>query len=247
MKIILSPAKKMNVDLETLECYGLPSFLEDTKKILEELKSKSPDELKRLWKTNEQLTSVNIARLENMNLESNLTPAILSYEGIAYQYMAPSVLEQSHLDYIQEHLCILSGFYGVLRALDGVSPYRLEMQAKLKVDGCKDLYEFWGRKIYDYVSKESNIIINLASNEYSKIIEPYLRPEDLFITCVFGQIVHGKVVQKGTYAKMARGEMVRYMAINKVRTIEELKAFNHLGYQYSREFSTEKELVFIKV
>lgn len=98
-----------------------------------------------------------------MDLTRNLTPAILSYEGIAYQYMAPSVFEDGEFDYVQENLRILSAFYGVVKPLDGVTPYRLEMQAKAKVNGTKDLYEYWGDKIYREVSDEDRVIINLAS------------------------------------------------------------------------------------
>ena len=148
MKIILSPAKKMNVETDILTPSGLPEFLDRTEVILSWLRSKSYGELKALWDCNDKIAEQNFERLEHMDLRKNLTPAVLAYEGIAYQYMAPIIFENSHFDYVQEHLRILSGFYGVLRAMDGVTPYRLEMQAKATVDGNKDLYEFWGRRLY---------------------------------------------------------------------------------------------------
>ena len=147
-----------------------------------------------------------------MDLTKNLTPALLAYDGIQYTYMAPAVFEDGQFDYVQEHLRILSGFYGVVKPLDGVVPYRLEMQAKAAVSGHKNLYDFWGDSLYQEVMDESGILINLASKEYSKCIEKYLRPEDRYITCIFGELEGGRVVQKGVYAKMARGEMVRFMA-----------------------------------
>lgn len=109
-----------------------------------------------------------------MNLEGDLTPAILAYDGIAYKYMAPSVFEDSQFSYIQEHLRMLSAFYGVLKPMDGVRPYRLEMQAKLRVGDYKDLYAYWGDNLYKSIVDESHVIINLASKEYSKCIEKYL-------------------------------------------------------------------------
>ena len=147
MRIIISPAKKMNVDTDSLPCRGLPAFLPRTELLYERLRGMSYQELKSLWKCNDQIAKLNFERLQAMDLRRNLTPAILAYEGIQYQYMSPSVFTDGELAYVEEHLRILSGFYGVLRPFDGVTPYRLEMQAKLAVDGCKDLYAFWGGKL----------------------------------------------------------------------------------------------------
>ena len=210
----------MNVDTDTVECVGTPVYIKHTEKILSWLKSQSNEELKKLWKCNDKIAEQNFERLEHMNLYERLTPAVLSYEGLAYQYMAPAVFEDGHLDYVQEHLRILSGFYGVLKAMDGVTPYRLEMQAKASFDGYKDLYQFWGDRLYQEVRDDSGIIINLASKEYSKCIEKYLQKEDTYITCTFCEMVNGKLAQKGTYAKMARGEMVRFMAEYQIEDVE---------------------------
>ena len=207
MKIILSPAKKMNMVPDRLAPSGLPDFLDQTEEILAWLRDRSYEELKTLWKCNDKIVQQNIARLEQMELRDQLTPAVLAYEGIAYQYMAPSVFEDGHYDYVQEHLRILSAFYGVLRAMDGVTPYRLEMQAKASIGGKKDLYELWGNRLYEVVRDESRVIVNLASKEYSKCIEKYLTPEDRYITITFCEKSGNKLVTKGTYAKMARGEM----------------------------------------
>ena len=147
MKIILSPAKKMNMDPDRLAPAGLPDFLDQTEEILSWLRDRSYEELKTLWKCNDKIVQQNIVRLERMELRSQLTPAVLAYEGIAYQYMAPAVFESGHYDYVQEHLRILSAFYGVLRAMDGVTPYRLEMQANASIGGKKDLYELWGNRL----------------------------------------------------------------------------------------------------
>lgn len=244
MKIILSPAKKMNVDTDKLDIEGLPVFLDETKVLLDWLKGQSYEELKNLWRCNDKITQQNMERIKDMKLESGLTPALLSYEGIAYQYMAPAVFEDGHVSYVQEHLRILSAFYGVLRPLDGVTPYRLEMQAKALVAGYKDLYEFWGRKLYEKVRDRSGVIVNLASKEYSRCVEKYLTPEDTYITCVFAEMSGGKLVQKGTYAKMARGEMVRYMAEHQIEEPEQMKAFDRLGYRFREDMSTDVTYVF---
>ena len=244
MRIILSPAKKMNDEPESVQPVSVPVFLKQTEEIYHWLRGKSAEELKALWKCNDQIAAQNVERLENMDLKKNLTPALISYEGIAYQYMAPAVFEDGHLEYVQEHLRILSAFYGALKPMDGVTPYRLEMQAKASVGGYKDLYELWGRRLYDEVRGEDGIIINLASKEYSKCIEKYLTEDDTYITCTFCEEVNGKLVQKATYAKMARGEMVRYMAEHNVEEPEQMKAFDRLGYQFREDLSTEKEYIF---
>ena len=147
MRIIISPAKKMNVDSDSLPCADLPQFLPQTEILFEKLKAMSPADLKKLWKCNDSILQQNVDRLDWVNLRRGLTPAILAYEGIQYQYMAPNVFTQTEYDYIQRHLRILSGFYGILRPFDGVVPYRLEMQAKLAAENAKDLYGFWGESL----------------------------------------------------------------------------------------------------
>ena len=246
MKIIISPAKKMNIDTDSFEVQKLPVFLEDTKLLRKTMQDMSFAEVKSLWGCNDKLAELNYNRLADMVLEKSLTPAILSYEGLQYQHMSPMVFTEDALIYVEEHLRILSGFYGVVTPFTGVTPYRLEMQAKLSVDGKKDLYEFWGDKLYRAVIGEDHVIINLASKEYSKAIEKYLLPEDRFITIEFGEYVDGKVKQKGTFAKMARGEMVRFMAEHQVTNVEQIKQFNVMGYHYEEALSTDTKMVFIR-
>ena len=212
MKIILSPAKKMITDTDSIEPVALPEFIDKTTELLSWLKDKSKEELKAIWKCNDKIAEQNFYRLENMDIYHILTPAVLSYEGIAFQYMAPSVFENRQFEYIQNHLRILSAFYGVLKPMDGVTPYRLEMQAKVEIGDAKNLYEYWGDLLYHSVIDDSRIIINLASKEYAKCIEKYLAPQDRYITVAFCELSGDKLVTKGTYAKMARGEMVRFMA-----------------------------------
>ena len=246
MRLIISPAKKMNVTPDILEFQGYPEFLEDTDKLRRYVSGLSYGEAKELWKCNDSIAEQNFERFKDMDLRRNLTPAIMAYEGIQYQYMAPSVLDAKALAYVQEHLRILSGFYGILKPLDGVVPYRLEMQAKANVDGYKNLYAFWGKRLAENLFRQTNTIINLASKEYSKCISAHLTPEMTFITCVFGEYVNGKIVEKGTYAKMARGEMVRFLAERQAQSPEDLKVFDRLGYRFDADASDEKTYVFIK-
>lgn len=246
MRIIISPAKKMKVREDCLNHHDLPVFLEDTARIMNWVKSLSLAEAQTLWDCNEKLARENFDRFSKMELCERLTPAILSYEGIQYQYMAPAVFEDKMLAYVQEHLRILSGFYGVLKPLDGVTPYRLEMQAKTKIGGINGLYDFWENRLYQEVLDASHVFINLASKEYSKCIERYLMPQDRFVTCIFGELSNDKVVQKGTYAKMARGEMVRFMAEKNITEPENIKQFDRLGYRFVETLSTDTEYVFIK-
>lgn len=245
MRIIISPAKKMKEDTDSLECAGMPAYLEKTGRILRQLQSMTPEELKALWKCNDRIAGLNIERLRSMDLRRGLTPAILSYEGIQYQYMAPGVFTVDAIRYIQEHLRILSGFYGILKPFDGVRPYRLEMQAGLSVDGMRDLYAFWEDALAKNLMQETDCIINLASKEYSVCISKYLLNSVRMITCVFGEERNGKVIEKGTLCKMARGEMVRYMAENGIENPGDIKAFDRLNYRYSEEHSSENTFVFL--
>ena len=244
MKIILSPAKKMITDIDTIEPVALPEFIDKTTEILNWLKDKSKEELKAIWKCNDKILEQNFHRLENMDLYQMLTPAVLSYEGIAFQYMAPSVFEIQQFEYLQNHLRILSAFYGILKPMDGVTPYRLEMQAKVVIGDAKNLYEYWGDSLYCSLIDESRIIINLASKEYSKCIEKYLTPQDRYITVTFCELSGDKMITKGTYAKMARGEMVRYMAENNIENPVQIQKFERLGYSFRADLSSDSEYVF---
>ena len=244
MKIILSPAKKMIVDTDNLAPVELPVYIDKTAEVLNWMKSKSKEELKAIWKCNDKIAEQNFNRLGNMNLYQMLTPAVLSYEGIAFQYMAPSVFEDRQFEYVQNHLRILSAFYGVLKPMDGVTPYRLEMQAKVRIGDAKNLYEYWGDFLYRSVIDDSRIIINLASKEYSKCIEKYLSDKDKYITVTFCEQSGDKLVTKGTYAKMARGEMVRYMAEKEIENPADVQTFDRLGYNFRRDLSSEIEYVF---
>lgn len=245
MKIIISPAKKMNTDIDTLAPKGLPVYLDKTEQLLERLRALSYPEAKALWKCNDKIAALNYERVGNMDLRTSLTPAVLSYEGIQYQYMAPAVMEDSQLEYLENHLRILSGFYGILKPFDGVAPYRLEMQAKLRTDRGNDLYGFWDRLLYENLTADTDCILNLASKEYSRCIERYLEPDMRYVTVVFGELRDGKIVQKGTLAKMARGEMVRYMAEHQVEDVEQIRSFDRLSFHYAPEYSDEKKMVFL--
>lgn len=246
MKIIISPAKKMNMDTDSLPWRDLPVLLSITQQLCSSMQSMSYEELKKLWKCNDSIAELNVKRLENMDLHTRLTPAVLAYEGIQYQYMAPGVFTDREFDYIQEHLRILSGFYGVLKPFDGVTPYRLEMQAKLRAGESKDLYHFWGSMLADSLFAETGCIINLASKEYSVCVSKYLPANVRFITCVFGEEKDGRVIEKGTMCKMARGEMVRYMAENQIDDPEMIKSFDRLNYHFDKARSDDNCFVFIR-
>ena len=246
MRIIISPAKKMNADTDSLPWRDLPAFLPKTEQLCKQLQGMSYDELKSLWKCNDAITALNMSRLSSMQLHSCLTPAVLAYEGIQYRYMAPGVFTDREFDYIQQHLRILSGFYGILKPFDGVTPYRLEMQAKLKTEEGRDLYDFWGNSLANHLFAESCCIVNLASKEYSICISKHLPENVQFITCVFGEEKDGKVVEKGTMCKMARGEMVRYRAENNSTDPEKIKNFDRLCYRFDKTRSDDNLFVFLR-
>lgn len=245
MRIIISPAKKMKADRDSFHWRDLPVFLSETEILSRKLCEMRYEDLKKLWKCNDAITAVNMERLANLNLYTQLTPAILAYEGIQYQYMAPGLFTDREFDYIQEHLRILSGFYGILKPFDGVTPYRLEMQAKLRVGESKDLYDYWGDKPAQALFAETDCIVNLASREYSMCVSKYLPSSVRFITCVFGTEKDGKIVEKGTMCKMARGEMVRFMAENQITDPTDIQGFDRLGYHFDSAKSIGDKFVYI--
>lgn len=255
MKLIISPAKKMNVREDELEQTGLPCLIDKAETLLNYMRGLDRRTAQEIWKCNDTIADLNFERFLHMDLTKGLTPAILSYEGIQYQYMAPGVFQVNELDYVQQNLRILSGFYGILRPLDGIVPYRLEMQAKIDLAlGLKhftDLYTFWGDSIYRELVKDDRTVLNLASKEYSKAVEPFLEPDVTFINVVFGCIEsdkkgNPKIKVKGTEAKMARGEMVRYLAERGITSPGQVRAFDRLDYRFWPEFSDEHNYVFIK-
>lgn len=262
LKIIISPAKKMNRTDDVPVEAAMPGMLEKTEALRAYLHSLDYAALKAIWKCNDKIAAQNFERLQDMDLRRRLTPAVFAYEGIQYQSMAPMVFEKNHLDYIGEHLYILSGFYGILRAFDGVVPYRLEMQARISWEReygvVTSLYDYWGDGLYQVLADTGNAasngsepvtIINLASKEYSRAVEPWLEPGVRWIDCIFGELETEKngterVKVKATAAKMARGSMVRFMAQRQVTEAEQIKAFDEMGYRFQEQMSDDRTFVF---
>lgn len=242
MKIIIAPAKKMQVDQESFLVQSKPQFMDKTTELWDFLKSRSFDQLKQIWKANDKIVKENQERLKFEKLDQNLTPALMAYTGIQYQYLAGDVLEQNGLDYLQENLRILSALYGSLRPFDGIVPYRLEMQAPMI--GFKDysLYHFWGDLISREIFKDNNLVINLASKEYSRLVEPYVKDNQKLITVTFLEKKNDKWRQIATHAKMARGAMVHFMAQNQIDNLAGLKEFHDFGYEF--DSALENELIF---
>jgi len=249
MKIIISPAKKMNIDgdgISGFNEFSTPVFISEAEEILNTMKGMTYSQLKALWKCNDSIAELNFDRITHSNLSKAITPAVFAYDGIQYKNLSPNTLATDALEYIKNNLRILSGMYGVLLPFDAVIPYRLEMQAKLEVDGFSDLYKFWGRKIAEKLFENNDIVINLASKEYSKIVSDHLPEGKRIITCAFTENINGKLIEKGTLCKMARGACVRFMAENNIQNTEEIKKFNSLGYKFSEKDSNENTYTFIK-
>lgn len=246
MKIIISPAKTMCINTDNIAPVGSPVFIDKTKEILSYLQSLSYEEIKGLWKCSDKIAKDNFLRLKDTDLYSLLTPAILAYDGIAYKYMSPVIFEKAHFEYAQKNLRILSAFYGVLKPMDGITSYRLEMMAKAKISGSANLYKFWGSDIYNEVRDESGLFINLASKEYSRCIEDFATEKDTIVSYTFGELKNDEVIQKTVYVKMARGEMVRFMAENNVTDPSGTKSFNRLGFSFDEKRSRDSHFIFLK-
>ena len=246
MKIIISPAKQMGEERDVLPPAGRPVYEERAAQLAAYLRDLPYEALKELLSCGEKLARAAYETYQTMDFSRADTPALLAYRGIQYQYMAPQVFEGAYFTYVQEHLRILSGLYGILRPLDAVVPYRLEMQARVRLGPCRDLYRFWGDSLYRFLTADGErVIVNLASREYARAVEPYLTGADTFITCTFGELQGEKVVEKGVYVKMARGEMVRWMAERAVERAEQLREFDRLGFAFCPERSSADRLVFL--
>ena len=245
MKIIISPAKKMRRE-EYVAPLHRPMFLKEAGELLSFLRSLSDSEMAKVWKVKGALLSSSLSSLSMLSLEDIGSPAIFSYDGIQYTYMSPSSFTDSMLEYAENNLRIISGLYGLLRPLDGVGTYRLEMESPISIPGYGDLYSYWGGKIASSLMEDERLLVNLASAEYSKAVLPYLPSTVNVVTPVFLDWEKGRYVSKGVYAKMERGEMVRFLAETGAETVEDIMKFSSRGYEFSRFLSDSNTLCFVR-
>ena len=245
MKIIISPAKKMRRE-EYVAPLHRPMFLKEAGELLSFLRSLSDSEKAKVWKVKGALLSSCLSSLSMLSLEDIGSPAIFSYDGIQYTYMSPSSFTDSMLEYAEKNLRIISGLYGLLKPLDGVETYRLEMESPISIPGYGDLYSYWGGKIASSLMEDERLLVNLASAEYSKAVLPYLPSTVTVVTPVFLDWEKGRYVSKGVYAKMERGEMVRFLAETGAETVEDIMKFSSRGYEFSRFLSDSNTLCFVR-
>lgn len=258
LQAIISPAKQMRVAADTFAPRGIPPFPARTERLYRELvaieRAQGPEGLRSLWRVNDKLLAENIERLhsfvpvrDDTQLDDPLvartvSPAVFSYVGIQYRSMAPEVMGFTELEWLQEHLWILSGSYGCVRPFDAVEPYRLEMGAKLAVDGARDLYAFWGDALAQAICAvdDSVTVVNLASVEYAKAVLPHLPESAQIVTCIFGEdLRNGRPVQRATASKIARGSMVRWMAEHGTVDARDLERFD-VGYALAPDLCSER-------
>ncbi|WP_319420202.1 peroxide stress protein YaaA [Pleurocapsa sp. FMAR1] len=259
MLILISPAKTL--DFETpasVEYFSQPYFLADTEVLVEQLRQLSAPEISSLMKISDKLGELNASRYQTWQPSFDHTTAkqaLLAFQGDVYQGMAVDNFNQQDFDFAQEHLRILSGLYGLLKPLDLIQPYRLEMGTKLTHSKLKDLsvntlYEFWQDKLTLAINQQLEqlnlkTVINLASDEYFKAVKPKLLKGDI-ITPVFKDWKQGKYKIISFYAKKARGMMAAYIIKNKLQNTQDLKNFSEAGYGYNDELSDRQNLVFTR-
>lgn len=252
MLVVISPAKTL--DFETparTTVSSMPRFLDDSQTLIERMRELAPADIAKLMKISDKLSVLNSTRYETWSLPftpDNAKQALLAFKGDVYTGLDAETLAPAQDEYAQQHLRILSGLYGIVKPLDLIQPYRLEMGIKLSNTRGKDLYQFWGDKITDSLNAElekNDVLINLASNEYFKSVQPK-NLNARIITPVFKDTKNG--VQKiiSFYAKKARGLMVRYMIDNQIDNAETLKDFDIAGYQFAASQSSENEWVFTR-
>ena len=253
MKIIISPAKSLNFekDLPTSN-FSFPVFLDDSKIINENLKKKNPSQLKELMKISDKIAELNWRRNVEFNTpfnNNNSRPALFTFDGDVYNGIDAFTLDDSKIKKAQSCLRILSGLYGVLKPLDLIQAYRLEMGTKLKIDESKNLYDFWKNKITNFLNDELNeneMFVNLASNEYSSVIDKKSLKVKM-TSPIFKDLKNGKLKIISFYAKKARGLMTRYILDNEINSENDLKDFDYGGYSYNENESlNSNELVFVR-
>ncbi|WP_299683429.1 peroxide stress protein YaaA [uncultured Tenacibaculum sp.] len=252
MKIIISPAKSLDFETKAkTESFSESSFLEQSEKLNKKLKTLSRKKLSELMKISDDLSALNYDRNQNWSLPfslENAKQAVFSFTGEVYRGIDVNTLSEAKIPEMQNKLRILSGLYGLLKPLDLIQPYRLEMGTKLKVGRKENLYQFWGDTLANSLNEEledGELLVNLASAEYFKAL-PKKTLKVPMITPVFKDFKNGQYKTIMTFAKKARGLMVRYIIDNDVETIEQLKGFDVDGYGFSEEMSKENELVFTR-
>jgi cytoplasmic iron level regulating protein YaaA (DUF328/UPF0246 family) len=252
MKILISPAKSIQTHQE------LPSvsvskalFLEDSEKLVKKLQKYSAKKLAALFHVSVDIAELNYHRFQNwqspISQNEEIQPAVFAFTGEVYRGLNVKNLDNESLNYLNDHLFILSGLYGILKPFDLMYPYRLEMGTKFPYSSkITNLYQFWGDKLTNKLNQEEqDVIVNLASAEYYKSIqEKKLKAK--VITPVFKEFKNGKYQLLMTYAKHARGSMTRFCAEKKIEKVEDLKLFQVDGYQYMENMSTETEWVFVR-
>lgn len=233
--------------------FTLPEYLENTKQLAAILKKKSPLELSKLMKINPELAQLNFERFQQWKLpfdEKNAIAAVYSYTGEVFRGLEATSFRDEDISFAQAHLRILSGFYGILRPLDLIQPYRLEIALGISAGKAKNLYDFWKPLITDALNKaleaqKDDVLINLASQEYFKSIDrKTLRAR--VITPIFKEYKNGKAVIVTMYAKKARGMMTRFIIQNRLKKPDELKLFDEEGYYYTPDLSNDREMIFTR-
>jgi cytoplasmic iron level regulating protein YaaA (DUF328/UPF0246 family) len=253
MKIVISPAKSLNFEapLPTRD-FSEPRFLEQAGKINKVLAKKKPKALSRLMEISDQLAELNWTRNQDFSFPftpENARPAVFAFDGDVYQGLDAYTLSADQLHRLQNTLRILSGLYGLLRPLDLIQPYRLEMGTKLQVGRKKNLYDFWKAQITAEIDREldtNELLINLASNEYWSVIDQKALKATV-ITPVFKDWSKDKLKVISFYAKRARGAMVRHIVDHNAQSLDEIRGFNYEGYEYSKEHTLkESQPVFVR-
>ena len=237
MKIIISPAKKLDTSVKVQNSKMNTSFLGESTKLIQTLKGKSISELKDLMGLSDNLAQLNWQRFQHWDISNmNTYKALELFDGAVYEGINLKNFNKSDNNFAQKNLRILSGLYGVLKPNDLILPYRLEMGTKLKTIKGNNLYMFWQDKLHQNIEEELNkeVLINLASNEYSKVLNLNKIKSEV-ITPVFKDYKNGKLKVVSFYAKRARGEMVNFIIKNKITSYEDLKLFKNNGYVFSDE------------
>ncbi|REG83015.1 peroxide stress protein YaaA [Marinomonas pollencensis] len=252
MKFLISPAKTLDTtSTPSVSGYSQPRFLTQSQQLIDTIKPYTPAQIASLMKLSDKLATLNVERYhawEKSHSVDNSRPAVFTFMGDVYTGLDAYSLSQQDIDYAQDHLRILSGLYGLLKPLDLMQAYRLEMGTRLENPNGTNLYQFWGDTIVDSLNNELNedeLLVNLASNEYFKAVNTK-RLKSTLISPNFLDEKNGQFKVISFYAKKARGLMSRYLIENRCESLADLKRFDIAGYRYDAERSTKNEPIFIR-
>ncbi len=248
MKVVLSPAMNMENCINNNLEKTLPIFTDMASELVEKVREINPFEIEIELGISPKLAESVFkyyCEFDNVDFRDKGTQALVAFQGLAYKNISPEDFTQEDFNFAKDSLRILSAMYGILRPTDLIQQYRLDFMCNFGKNN--NLYEFWGSKVYDELFRDNEVVVGICSKEYEKLIKPFLKTTDKYVSCEFLINKKGKLKAQATASKMARGQMARYIVKNRIEDVEELKNFDFDGFVYSEFNSNSRVMAFVKI